>query len=249
MIKDFDSNKEKYRKACFEYTADKLRDSVGKDNFVVQSISEINEIDKTANLLSRRLNEYMGLYLPELYSHINDNKTFARLIVTKTKKELMEDLKLSKTIGSELADKDSQQIIDLAKQITSLFELRDKTEEYLTVILKDYLPNVHHVLGTTITAKLMLIAGSLRHLALFPASTIQMLGAETALFRHLKTGAKCPKYGFLFLHPLVSNSKSNKRGRAARVLADKVSILAKVDYFKGEFIADKMLEQLEKKLK
>lgn len=249
MIKNFDSNREKYRKACFEYTAKKLRVSVNQDNFIVQAISEINEIDKIVNMLSRRLNEYVGLYLPELYSNINDNKTFARLVATKTKQQLMKDIKLDKTIGAELADKDVLPIIDLAKQIIVLFELKDKTEKYLELILKKYMPNVYHILGTMITAKLMLIAGSLKHLALFPASTIQMLGAEIALFRHLKTGAKCPKYGFLFMHPLVANSKSKNRGKAARMLADKVSIATKVDYFKGEFIADKILKELEKKLK
>jgi nucleolar protein 56 len=249
MIKNFDENREKYRKACFEYTAKTLRVSVNQDNFIVQSVSEINEIDKTANLLSRRLDEYAGLYLPELYNNIKDNQTFARLIATKTKKELMKDINLSKTIGADLDDKDSQQIIELAKQIITLFELRDKTEDYLEKILKMHLPNVYHILGTMITAKLMLIAGSLRRLALFPASTIQMLGAEVALFRHLKTGAKCPKYGFLFLHPLVSNSKHKNKGKAARILADKVSIASKIDYFKGEFLGDKLLQELEKKLK
>jgi nucleolar protein 56 len=249
MIKDFDKNREECRKACFEFTAEKLRVSVNQDNFIVQAISEINELDKLVNMLSRRLNEYVGLYLPELYGRINDNKTFARLISTKTKKELMEDIKITKTIGAEFEDEDLVPIVNLAKQIIALFELRDKTEKYLELILEKYMPNVHHMLGTTITAKLMLIAGSLRHLSLFPASTIQMLGAETALFRHLKTGARCPKYGFLFMHPLVANSKQKTRGKAARMLATKVSILTKVDYFKGEFVADKLLEQLEKKLK
>jgi len=249
MLKDFDSNREKYRKKCFEFTAEKLRVSVNQDNFIVQAISEINEIDKLVNMLSRRLNEHAGLYLPELYGAINDNKTFARLISSKTKKELMKDLKLEKTIGAELNKKDIEPIIALAKQIVSLFDLRDKTENYLESILVKYLPNVNHILGTMIAAKLMLIAGSLKHLAMFPASTVQMLGAEVALFRHLKTGAKCPKYGFLVIHPLVASAKPKDKGRFARMLADKVSIAAKVDYFKGEFIGDKLLEQLENKLK
>lgn len=248
-MKDFGVKREEYRKKCFEITAEKLRVSVNKDNFLVQAISEINEIDKLVNMLSRRLNEHAGLYLPELYGAINDNKTFARLISTKTKQELMKDLKLEKTIGADLDKKDVEPIIALAKQIVSLFGLRDKTEIYSESILKEYMPNVHHILGTMITAKLMLIAGSLKHLAMFPASTIQMLGAEVALFRHLKTGAKCPKYGFLITHPLVANAKPKDKGRFARMLADKVSIAARIDYFKGEFRGDKLLEELEKKLR
>jgi nucleolar protein 56 len=249
MIQDFDKNTEKYRSECFNFTAQKLRDSVNDDNFIVQSISQINELDKVINLLSRRLNEYVGLYLPELYPRINDNKTFARLISTKTKKELMKDLNLNETIGSEISKDDLKPLTDLAKQISYLFELRDLTEDYLETKLKKHSPNIHHILGTMITAKLMLIAGSLKNLSLFPASTIQMLGAETALFRHLKTGAKCPKYGFLLLHPLIANAKNKDKGKYARILADKVSIASKVDYFKGEFIADKLLNDLEKRLK
>jgi len=249
MIKDFDAKREEYRKKCFEFTAEKLRTSVNQDNFIVQAISEINEIDKTANMLSRRLQEYVGLYLPELYGNINDNKTFARLIVAKSKKELLTDLKLTKTIGAEFKDRDLEPLKDLAKQVTSLFDLRDKNEKYLEIILKEIMPNVHHMLGTMIAAKMILAAGSLKRLMLFPASTVQMLGAETALFRHLKTGAKCPKYGYLFMHPIVANAKFKEKGKAARMLADKVTIASRIDYFKGEFKADVILKKLEKKLK
>lgn len=249
MIPDFDQNKEKYRKNCFEFTAEKLRNSVNQDNFIMQAISEINELDKVINMLSRRLNEYAGLYVPELYERINDNETYARIIATKTRKQILQDLKLDKSIGCDLEEEDKEPIIELAKQITLLFKQKNKTKDYLESVLKKYVPNIYHLLGTMITAKLLAQAGSLKSLSLFPASTVQMLGAETALFRHLKTGAKCPKYGFLFLHPLVANTAPRNRGKVARMLADKVSIAAKIDYFKGDFAADKLLLQLEKKLK
>jgi len=249
MIQDFDKNKEKYRKKCFEFTAERLRESVNQDNFIVQAISEINELDKVINMLSRRLNEYAGLYVPELYERINDNETYARIIATKTRKQILEDLKLDKSIGFDLKEKDKQSIIELANQITTLFQQKNKVKDYLELLLKKYVPNIYYILGTMLTAKLLAQAGSLKSLSLFPASTVQMLGAETALFRHLKTGAKCPKYGHLFLHPLVANAAPRKRGKAARMLADKVSIAAKVDYFKGDFVADKLLMQLENKLK
>ena len=83
---------------------------------------------------------------------------------------------------------------------------------------------------------------------LFPASTVQLLGAEEALFKHIKTGARCPKYGVLFAHQLVQKADKDRRGRAARVIADKISLASKVDFFKGEFIGDKLLKEVEKKL-
>ena len=97
-------------------------------------------------------------------------------------------------------------------------------------------------------AKLMALAGSLKHLSQIPASTVQLLGAEKALFRHMTTGAKCPKYGILFQHPYVSQAKKQVQGKIARLLADKISIAVKVDYFKGAFIGDTLKEQLKEKI-
>jgi nucleolar protein 56 len=85
-----------------------------------------------------------------------------------------------------------------------------------------------------IGARLFSLAGSLYKLSKYPASTIQTLGAEKAMFRHLKTGDRPPKYGILVLHPLVAKSKRDDRGRVARTLAAKISLAAKIDYFGGD---------------
>jgi len=84
---------------------------------------------------------------------------------------------------------------------------------------------------------------------MMPSSTIQMLGAEKALFRHLRTGAKPPKHGIILQHPLVASAKKANRGKYSRSLADKISIAVKADYFKGKFIGDKLKKELEEKLK
>ncbi len=83
----------------------------------------------------------------------------------------------------------------------------------------------------------------------FPASTIQILGAEKALFRHMISGAKAPRHGYIIQDPLISNSPQKMHGKIARALADKITISARVDYFKGEFIGSKLRERLEKKFK
>jgi len=87
----------------------------------------------------------------------------------------------------------------------------------------------------------------LKKLAEMPSSTIQLLGAEKALFRHMRTGAKVPKHGILIQHPLMAKTKKEIHGKVARALADKISIAAKVDYFKGKFVADKLKKMLEEK--
>ncbi len=248
FLENFENYAKDYRNAGFKETSRILKSSVNPDNFIIQTASTIMELDKISNMLSRRLDEYYGLYLPELMPNVKDNKRFALLVSSKSKKELMNDLKISKTIGADMHDNDVEPMIDLAKQINDLFNLRDKYEAYLNNVLKTHMPNVHSLLGTMITAKLLVNAGSLLRLSRFPASTVQTLGAETALFRHLKTGARCPKYGHLFNHPYIAKSKPRQRGKVARMLADKTSILAKIDYFKGEFKGDEIKAALEKKI-
>ncbi|HII72111.1 TPA: C/D box methylation guide ribonucleoprotein complex aNOP56 subunit, partial [Candidatus Woesearchaeota archaeon] len=86
-------------------------------------------------------------------------------------------------------------------------------------------------------------------MALMPASTIQLLGAEKALFRHMTTGAKPPKFGVIINHPLVTKAKKPDKGKVARTMADKISLAAKIDFFKGEFKGDDLRKELEERFK
>ena len=108
-------------------------------------------------------------------------------------------------------------------------------------------PNTKAVCGVLTGAKLIEHAGSLKRLSEMPASTIQILGAEKALFRHMKTGAKPPRHGIIVHHPLIAKAPEKIHGKIARALADKISIASKVDYFQGKFIGDKLKKELEDK--
>ncbi len=234
----------KNREKLFKITADKLRHSVNEDNIIIQLISEIQEIDKAINLLIRRLDEFYSLYFPELRTVVKDNEMFARLSL-KTKKQLMKELKIQESVGSNSID--PEPIKKLAESIVNLFELKSYNIKKIEKLTKEHMPNTEFILGAMLSAKMLAHAGSLKKLATVPASTIQTYGAETALFRHLKSGSKSPKYGILINHQFVMQSKN--KGKAARVLADKVSICARVDYFKGEFIGDKIKKQIERAIK
>ncbi|HME87204.1 MAG TPA: hypothetical protein VKE88_02230, partial [Candidatus Nanoarchaeia archaeon] len=119
---------------------------------------------------------------------------------------------------------------------------------YLESLMDRVCPNVKIVAGLTIGAKLISLAGSLVRLSRFPASTIQLLGAEKALFRHLKNRKNLPpKFGILHEHMFVSKVPGKNKGKMARTLADKIAIASKVDYFKGEPIGKELLQQVEKK--
>ena len=113
----------------------------------------------------------------------------------------------------------------------------------------EYCPNLKELAGSTIGAKLLEHTGSLKRLVMMPASTIQILGAEKALFRHIKTGARPPKFGLIHDHQFIQSAKRNEQGKRARALADKLSLAVKMDYFKGEFIAKRLKTELEEKFK
>ncbi len=110
-------------------------------------------------------------------------------------------------------------------------------------------PNLSAIAGPVLGARLLAKAGGLKKLALLPASTIQVIGAEKALFRHLRTGARPPKHGILFQHPLVRNAKKWQRGKIARTIAAKLAIAAKEDYFGGKYIADDLRKEIEERVK
>ncbi len=114
-----------------------------------------------------------------------------------------------------------------------LFELRKDIEEHIEEQMKAEAPNTSVILGALVGARILARAGSLRRLATMPASTIQVLGAEKALFRSLKTGANPPKHGILFQHAIVHAAPRWQRGKVARAIAAKAAIAARVDVFKG----------------
>jgi RNA processing factor Prp31 len=218
--------------------------SVSNDMMIIQTINAIEDLDKICNVLTKRLREWYGYHLPELEHSIADNEIFARRIIQKSKKEFMEDLQVGFSMGADFSDADLSAMMDFARQVGDLFLQRQKLISYLESVMKEYCPNILEITGAIIAAKLLEKAKSLKNLAFLTSSTIQVLGAEKALFRHLRNKKmRAPKHGFILSHPFVMNSK--ERGKAARTLAAKISIAAKVDYFKGEYIADKLKKEIE----
>jgi nucleolar protein 56 len=231
-------------------TKKKIKDSFEKYLMIVQAVNNIKEIDTLSNTLVKRLREWYSYYLPELSRSFSSNEKFAEYVLKKEKKELLLDIRVNAedSMGVEVSKKDVQEMKLLARQITDLYVLKKNHTDYIEELMKEVSPNVLALAGALIGAKLIALAGSLRKLSGFPASTVQILGAEKALFRHMKTGAKPPKYGILHEHPYVMKSPKQFRGKTARMLADKISIASKVDYFKGEFIGNTLRRDLEKKL-
>lgn len=221
--------------------------SVKDDLLIIQAVKTTEDLDKIANGLCKRLREWYSLYFPEVSEYISDNDMFVKTIIEKDKKTLIKEFKVKESMGKDFDDFDLDGIMSFAKKVNEIYNERRSIENYMASIMKKICPNVHAITGTNIGAKLIAKAGSIEKMMYMPASTIQLLGAEEALFRHIKTGARPPKYGILLQHPLVSKSKKNDKGKVAKSLADKISIAIKVDFFKGEFIGDKLRIDLEKK--
>jgi nucleolar protein 56 len=236
-----------------------------RDRIIIQVIEGIDELNKTINILVGRLVEWYGLYFPELYGILKDNEKFVDLITKEPNRfnlneEILTKLgfseKVSKKIietsitsaGADFDEKDLNMIRMFAEKIKYLYEENRKLEKYLEELMKEVAPNLESITGATIGARLIAKSGGLKELASLPASTIQVLGAEKALFKHLKYGTKPPKHGILFQHPLVHSAPKWQRGKIARLLANKISIAARADYFSQKDIRDILRRDIDKRV-
>ncbi|RLI27011.1 C/D box methylation guide ribonucleoprotein complex aNOP56 subunit, partial [Candidatus Bathyarchaeota archaeon] len=189
------------RRVTFELAKMKVKRAVEKrDLMVAQAIQTIDDLDKTANLFMGRLREWYGLHFPELDRLVEKHETYARLVseLGERKNFTVENLKnegvpakkaakiaeaASASMGAELAAEDLEQIRTLSKRILELYDLRKRFEAYVDTVMEEVAPNVKALVGSLLGARLIALAGGLQNLAKMPASTIQVLGAEKALFR------------------------------------------------------------------
>jgi len=240
-----------FYKKNIEITRKSIKESVKNDLLIIQAIKNIEDIDKVSSILVKDLREWYEIYNPEFSKSIGNNEKFSEIIVKKGKRELLKEIKIKEkdSMGADLSAEDLDAIKSLAKELNGLYCFKKKQQEYLKKLMKKECPNITEIADVLIGAKLIEYAGSLKRLSEFPASTTQLLGAEKALFRHMKTGAKCPRHGIIVNHSLISGAPQKEHGKRARALADKISIAAKVDYFKGKFVGDKLKKEIERRFK
>lgn len=236
-----------------------------KDLVIAQAIQTLDDVDRTVNLFMGRLREWYGIHFPELDRLIEKHETYARLVVNlgskdnftikalegeAIPKDRAENIGMiaGKSMGAEMAEEDLAEIQALSKNVLGTYELRKNMENYVNKTMEEVAPNTKAVAGALLGARLIAIAGSLQNLAMKPASTIQVLGAEKALFRSLKTGARPPKHGLIFQHALLHDAKSWQRGKIARVLAGKVAIAARTDTFGDRYIGDSLKADIDRRL-
>lgn len=224
----------------------KLRTSepISRDKNVVQAIRHLDDLIETSNLLNERLHEWYGMHFPELSDYARDRR-YAELVAKHgTRTGIIEELGLDiESIGSEFDEKDMKAVQDLASTLSKLYLDKERTESYISEIVDKSAPNLCKLLAGPLSARLISLAGGLERLATLPSSTIQLLGAEKAMFRHLKSGKLPPKHGVIYQYPEVHRALKWQRGAIARALACKISIAARIDAFGGEFRGEEILNE------
>ncbi|KAM5571708.1 nucleolar protein 56-like [Rosa sericea] len=254
------------------YSRSKVKFNVNRvDNMVIQAIFLLDTLDKDVNSFSMRVREWYSWHFPELVKIVNDNYLYAKLAKTirdkstlsednleeltdivgdeDKAKEIIEAAKAS--MGQDLSDVDLLNVQQFAQKVMNLSEYRKKLYDYLVTKMNDIAPNLASLIGEVVGARLISHAGSLTNLAKCPSSTLQILGAEKALFRALKTKGNTPKYGLIFHSSFIGRASARNKGRMARYLANKCSIASRIDCFSDNSttaFGEKLREQVEERL-
>jgi len=214
------------------------------DTMIVQAIGLLDDLDKELNTYSMRVKEWYGWHFPELAKIVPDNALYARTCQTigirgptapdlsgvlpeELETSVIEAIKVS--MGTEICEADMLNINELCNQILDMSDYRDQLFEYLKNRMQAIAPNLTVLVGELVGARLIAHAGSLLNLAKHPASTVQILGAEKALFRALKTKHATPKYGLIYHASLIGQASQKNKGKMSRVLANKCALSIRVD--------------------
>lgn len=254
MLKDLkDGDYEKAQLGLgHSYSRCKVKFNVNRvDNMIIQSIALIDQLDKDINTFAMRVREWYSWHFPELAKIVADHRQFSKLtILIKNKSNLSEkDLpEISEIVGSDetaklildaskssmgtdISEIDLLNIKNFAQKVINLSNYREKLHKYLCDKMDVVAPNLAALIGEMVGARLISHAGSLTNLAKYPASTVQILGAEKALFRALKTKGKTPKYGLIYHSSFIGRAGAKNKGRVSRFLANKCSIASRLDCF------------------
>ncbi|MDY6770262.1 MAG: NOP5/NOP56 family protein, partial [Candidatus Nanohaloarchaea archaeon] len=223
--------RDRQRSAALALTDEALADAGGRDQLLVQAVRALDDLDEVNNELAERLRPWYAQHFPELDDAVGDHERFADIVADTADRDAMDDHQelAADSTGRPLTGEDAAMLERFAGYVRDGHELRDAVEEYVAGLADEVAPNLSAVLGPVLAARVIALAGSLEDLAKMPSSTVQVLGAEEAMFRHVRGEGDAPKHGVLFMHEHVRNAPQGAQGKMARVLANKASIAARLD--------------------
>jgi nucleolar protein 56 len=237
------------------------------DVHIIKAVNLMDDLDMILNLLTEQLREWMGIHFPELnyleksqdrfvelVCELGERKNFTYENVSKICSENVEKIceAAKSSAGKEFGSEELMQVVSLSKNAFLLKKQRKELQEFVEEEMKKKWPSFTKEAGSLIGARMLAKLGSGKKLAFAPSSTIQLVGAQKALFAHLRGKAKPPKYGYLYGHPLVQSAKKNEQGKTARKIAGKILIAARRDFFsrkgfESDIDAAKKNEEQEKR--
>ncbi|PSH02039.1 MAG: hypothetical protein BRC27_00010 [Nanohaloarchaea archaeon SW_10_44_10] len=240
------SNEDK-RKKALEKTREKLKENKNRDRFMMKAVEFLDETNKNFNAEMERFRDLYSLHFPELEKEITEDKHLIKILsdgINRNDLDSFSEMAENST-GSSLEPADKEILEKMYTGLKKKVELRAELEEYIEEIVEDEMENLGTLLGPLLTARIVSLAGGLEELARKPSSTIQMLGAEKALFRYLKGKGTPPKHGVIFQHNFVNSLPEDERGKMARFLANKAALAARLDQYGDK--GDQLREECRKK--
>jgi nucleolar protein 56 len=235
------------------YSRSKVKFNVHKnDNHIIQGIATLDALDKGINSSAMRVREWYGWHFPELIKIVSDNVMYAKMVLAIGNKKTLNEDRLDEianildqdkdkaeaiigaskiSMGQDITDEDLEMIQTLAGRVADSADYRRVLTNSMDDKMGTVAPNLQQILGTHVAARLIQHAGSLTNLSKYPASTLQILGAEKALFRALKTKSATPKYGLLYQSSFIGRANPKIKGRISRYLANKCSMASRIDNF------------------
>lgn len=221
----------------------RMRGAIGRDRFLIQALHALDDVNSALHVAYQRIEEWYRLHYPELAA---EKLQLAEQIARHGSREQFPGFHSS--VGTALTERDTAAIQTYAQAVIRIREAAAQTEGYIKSTARELMPNVCSVIEPMLAARLLAAAGSHEKLARMTASGIQLIGAEKALFRHLKKQGKSPKYGLLFFDARIQNADKEKRGKVARILAAKLMLAARIDFYSGR-TEKKLATELNEELK
>ncbi len=237
------------REKALEETREKLSEAGERDLLLIKAVSFLDQLEQGLNPEVERLRDWYSLHFPELVEEIGDDEEFVEILSRSIERDGLEPFQelAEDSTGMELGEEDREILEKTVENLKEDFDHRERLRDYIERTAEQEMPNLSHLLEPLLTARLVAHAGSLEELARSPASTIQMLGAEKALFRYLGGEGTAPKHGVLFQHRFVHSLPEEKRGKMARFLANKTAIAARLDFYGDKMKGEELQKEASEK--
>ena len=219
------------------------------EKHLIKAVKTLEVVEGSINEKEERFKDWYSLHFPELVDEIRDIGQLAKILDDSVQRDDLEAFSemAENSNGSEMGEKEKQIIETVLEDLNSNLELREELETYIKSSVKEEMPNLSKLLDPLIASQILAQAGGLDELAKMPASTVQMLGAEKALFRYLRGNGTPPKHGILFEHEFVRPLPSNPRGKMARFMANKTVMAARLDNYGDKDKGEELREEARKK--